>query len=82
MKATVAELKKKVRALADQAGYRLDKKNPFFVNNGCIKAIENYIVFVEQDGDNNPDKRLSVTPKQRESLNQWVRGMKDTYLYN
>lgn len=81
MKCTIAELKTKVKALvAYERHTPLSKQNPYWLNDYYIKAVVHAIDYVQEIGDNAPDKRFTMTPKQRVSLNNWVRDMKDTYL--
>ena len=81
MKATLPELKRKVRALiARENQAPLHKKNPYWLNSAFIKLAEQYIVWVQQDGDNDPNRRLTMTAKQRVSMDNWIRDLKDTYL--
>ena len=80
MQATIPQLKKKINSLADQYGYAFDAKSPYYVNAGRIKAIEEAIVTVKEDGDNNPNLRYEITPVQLKKLNTWVSDLKAKYL--
>ena len=81
MKCTVAELKKKVKALvAYERHAPLSKQNPYWLNSDYIKAVESQIDYVQAIGNDAPDRRFTVTTKQRVSLDNWVRDLKDTYL--
>ena len=80
MKTTVTQLKKKVRKLVINNGTSLGVHNPYWMNEAHIKAMSDNIVWMEQDGINDPDRRFTILPNQKISLNNWICGLKDKYL--
>ena len=80
MQATIPQLKKKINALADQYGYAFDLNAPYYVNAGRIKAIEEAIITVKEDGEHNPNLRYEINPVQLKKLNAWVSELKSKYL--
>jgi len=80
MKATMVELKRKARALAELSGYNLFKENIYFANDGYLKALESAIAQIISDGESAPDMRFTPTEFQVMRLNDWVTHLKQTYL--
>ncbi len=80
MKATIAQLKKKVNALIRNTGTDLSKSNPYWLNNKHIHYMRDAINQVVADGESAPDKRLTPTEKQVASLNTWIYTLERKYL--
>lgn len=80
MKATMVELKRKARALADKTGFKLFRGNVYFANDSYLDALEKAIQEIISDGEAAPDKRFTPTKVQIQRLNDWVSHLKQTYL--
>lgn len=80
MKATMVELKRKARALADRSGWKLFKGNVYYANDGYIQALAEAIDIIKRDGAEEPTKRFTPTKVQETRLEQWIAHLKQTYL--
>lgn len=81
MKSTVADLKKLIIARTRNNGYVLLKGNPFFANQSQLEAMREALEEMIEQGKKNPDRRFQISPKQQKSLNNWIRGLEQKYLY-
>lgn len=83
MKATIAQLKKKVQNQTAPAitGLRLQTANPYWANSQQIEYIAEAVHQMVADGENNPAMRYEVTAKQQASLHNWISGLKSKYLH-
>lgn len=79
MKATMAQLKNKV-IKNSECGYVLLKHNPYYANVGRISAMENAIVDMIEAGNSYPERRYTASPKQVESLQNWIDSLKEKFL--
>lgn len=82
MKATMPQLKKKVKTMTDVelTGTNLSLDNPHWINSEHIgfmrQAVEDMVV----SGKAAPTKKFEVTEVQYKKLNDWIDGLVQKYL--
>ncbi len=82
MKATLVQLKAKVKRLTQNTGYDLSSTNPYYANAEHIKLMEGAIEMIVWNGNESPEKHYTATPAQQVSLDTWIASLKDRYLTN
>ncbi len=78
----MANLKKKVKLNVANTGLVLLKTNPYWANDEQIKAMEEAIKIMKENGDDAPAQRYEITPRQMVLLTNWIDSLKQTYLLN
>lgn len=80
MKATVPELKRKVRIGVASTGMSLKKTNPYWMNAQCINVYKHAVHSLVIQGQENPTRRFTVTNAQKKSLDNWIADLEQKYL--
>jgi len=82
MKATMPQLKKKVKAMTDlqRTGTSLSHNNPYWINSKHIEFMRNAVQDMIASGKGSPNKRFEVTEVQQTKLNDWIDGLAQKYL--
>lgn len=82
MKATMPQLKKKVKAMTDvqRTGTNLSLDNPYWINSEHIGFMRNAVRDMVEAGKATPTKKFEVTEVQQTKLNDWINGLAQKYL--
>lgn len=82
MKATMPELKKKVKKMTDvqRTGTSLSLDNPYWINSEHIGFMRTAVIEMIEAGRGEPTKRFEVTEVQQKKLNDWIDGLAQKYL--
>jgi hypothetical protein len=81
MKATIPQLKAKIKKLSECTGLVLTTSNPYWANEKQLGYMQDAYQSVIREGNESPDRRYTPTPKQIESLDNWFFGLKQKYLH-
>ena len=81
MKATVAQLKKKIKALTANTGTDLNMSNPFWMNKRHIDYMRDAFRQLIVDGEDAPDRKFTPSPSQIKSITGWIDGLENKYLF-
>lgn len=80
MKATIAQLKKKIQKLVADTGTDLHRQNPYWMNEKHIGYMREALEQVVVSGHSDPDRYFTPTENQVKSLREWINGLHDKYL--
>ena len=82
MKATMPQLKKKVKVMTDvqRTGTNLSLDNPYWINSEHIGFMRNAVQDMVEAGKSAPTKRFEVSEVQQTKLNDWIDGLAQKYL--
>jgi len=80
MKATMAQLSKKIQLMTFNTGLLLSEGSSYQENNEQIQFIERSIQDIKDSGDRMPEFNFEINSEQMDVLDTWVDNLRAVYL--